>query len=432
MKASFSVIAILYLFSAHGSYALPALIPGPASGSQAGGVERPHYRRVKIFVPDREFLGRVWSAGLDFEGTTGKPGGWMEFIAGPEEIGALRERGIPFEIADEDPASSLAGQLAPAPMDALGFGTGSMGGYYTLAEVEAQLDSMKLAYPALITAKQAVGFSVAGRTIWGAKISDNPDIAEAAEPEVLYTALIHAREPAGMMTVIYYMWWLLEHYGSDPRATYLVDNRQIWFIPVINADGYVYNESTNPSGGGLWRKNRRNNGNGTFGIDLNRNFGPDEMWNAPNGGSSTSTGSDTYRGPNPFSEPETQTLDAFMRLHEIRTCLNYHTHGRLLIYPYGYLSAESGDSLIYREFAFDMARTNRHATGTDLQTVHYSTRGNSDDFMYGDTTKFRTYAMTPEVGSSFWPASGLILPLAVENLEANIHYSMVAGAMAVI
>ena len=121
-----------------------------------------------------------------------------------------------------------------------------------------------------------------------------------------------------------------------------------------------------------------------------------------------------------------------MRLHTIRTCLNYHTYSRLLIYPYGYLEAESEDSLIYREFAFDMTRTNRYATGTDQQTVNYSTRGNSDDYMYGDATKFRTFAMTPEVGTSFWPPSNQILPLAQENLPANIHYSYVAGAMPVL
>ena len=42
-----------------------------------------------------------------------------------------------------------------------------------------------------------------------------------------------------------------------------------------------------------------------------------------------------------------------------------------------------------------MVRTNRHTTGTDLQTVGYSTRGNSDDYMFGDLSKPQTWAMTP-------------------------------------
>ncbi|HLF15233.1 MAG TPA: M14 family zinc carboxypeptidase, partial [Bacteroidota bacterium] len=389
--------------------------------------EPPGHGLVRIFVDDAARLRTIWSAGLDFEGASGKPGGWMEFVATPAEMRELAGRGIDFAIVEPDLAAASARGLVPS--NALGFGTGSMGGYYTLDEIGMQLDSMKLLYPSLITDKQEIGYSVEGRPVWAAKISDNPDSDEPGEPEVLYTALTHAREPAGMMTVMYTMWWLLEQYASDPSAEYLVNNRQVWFIPVINVDGYAYNESTNPAGGGFWRKNRRDNGNGTWGIDLNRNYGPQFMWNAPNGGSSTNTGSDTYRGPIPFSEPETQTIDLFMRLHRIRTCLNYHTYSRLLIYPYGYLEAESEDSLIYREFAFDMVRSNRYATGTDQQTVNYSTRGNSDDYMYGDTTKFRTYAMTPEVGTSFWPPSGQILPLAMENLSANIHAAYVAGSM---
>ena len=220
---------------------------------------------IRIHVNDTSDLRNIWSAGLDFEGSAGKPGGWMEFVASSTDLRELTARGIAWVVAEPDLEAAAARGLSPVPMNALGFGTGSMGGYYTLAEVGEQLDSMKLLYPSLITAKQEIGYSGEGRPIWAAKISDNPDSDEPGEPGALYTALTHAREPAGMMTVVYYMWWLLEQYASDPSAAYLVNNRQAWFIPVINVDGYAYNESTNPSGGGFWRKNRRNNGDGTWG-----------------------------------------------------------------------------------------------------------------------------------------------------------------------
>ncbi len=310
-----------------------------------------------------------------------------------------------------------------------GFGYGSMGGYYTFNEVIAQLDSMKLRFPNLITAKQVIGTTAENRPIYAVKISDNPDITEN-EPQVLYTALHHAREPQGMMTVIYYMYYLLENYATNPSVQYLVNNREIFFIPVVNPDGYEYNRTTNPSGGGMWRKNRRN----SYGIDLNRNYGPFAYWNAPNGGSSTSTSSDTYRGTAPFSENETKAIQNFLLGKNIKTCLNYHTYSNLLIYPYGALSRETPDSLIFREFANDMVRYNGYSPGTDMQTVGYSTRGNSDDFMYdGDTTGTRgkIFAMTPEVGSSsdyFWPPQSRIFPLAIENLMPNIYYTWVAGA----
>jgi hypothetical protein len=91
-------------------------------------------------------------------------------------------------------------------------------------------------------------------------------------------------------------------------------------------------------------------------------------------GSSTDPNDDTYRGPAPFSEPENQAIDLFMRSHNVKTALNYHTSGNLLIFPWGYLSQENGDSLIYRDWAYDCTAINHYNMGTDLQTVQYSTR----------------------------------------------------------
>ena len=389
----------------------------------------PKFSQIQVFVPDREVLGRIWSSGVDFEGATGKPGGYMTFVASELELLELHSRGVAYEVLVEDLASSTEKRIVDEGGALAGFGYGSMGGFYTYSEVVEQLDSMYLQFPSLITQRDSIGNTHQLRALWAAKISDNPGTSEPEEPEVLYTALHHAREPQGMMTVMYYMWWLLENYGVDPEATYLVNNRQMWFIPVVNPDGYAYNEQTNPNGGGFWRKNRRNNGGGSYGVDPNRNYGPFFMWNAPNGGSSTDPNSDTYRGPAPFSEPENFAIDQFMRGHTIKTCFNYHTSGNLLIFPWGYLSQENGDSLIYRDWAYDLTRVNHYTMGTDLQTVQYSTRGNSDDYMFGDVTKPITFAMTPEVGTTgFWPSVPEIFPLAQENLPSNKLLSYYAGA----
>jgi len=385
------------------------------------------FQQIRIFVPDKATLDRVWSAGVDYEGVTGKVGASMEFVVGDHELSELQARGISYEVVIDDLAAYYESQLAKEPVNALGFGFGSMGGFYTFAEVIQQLDSMRLLYPSLITVRDSVGTSWENRALWAVKISDNPSVNEPDEPEVLYTALHHAREPQGMMTILYYMWWLLENYGTNTEATYLVNNRQMWFIPVQNPDGYVYNQTTNPNGGGLWRKNRRNN-SGSFGVDPNRNYGPMYMWNAPNGGSSTTPSSDTYRGPAPFSEPENQAIDNFMRSHNVKTCFNYHTYGNYLIYPWGYLSTENSDSVVYRWWTYEMTAANHYTNGTDQQTVSYSTRGNSDDYMFGDTTKPSTWTMTPEVGiTGFWPTTNLIFPLAIENLPQNKYLSYFAG-----
>ena len=103
----------------------------------------------------------------------------------------------------------------------------------------------------------------------------------------------------------------------------------------------------------------------------------------------------------------------------------------MLIYPYGALSQETPDSAIFREFARDMTAYNGYTYGTDMQTVGYSTRGNSDDYFYnGDTVlnHGKIFAMTPEVGSTgFWPSQPEIFPLAIENVLPNLYYAYVAG-----
>ncbi len=261
------------------------------------------------------------------------------------------------------------------------------------------------------------------------KISDNPDITEN-EPRAIYTALTHAREPAGMMTVIYYMYYLLENYNTNPSVKYLVDNREIWFIPCVNPDGYEFNRSTNPNGGGQWRKNRSLN-SGSYGVDLNRNFGPYNYWNSPNGGSSTSPSAIDYRGPAEFSERESQAYKNFVVGKNFKTALNYHTYSNLLIFPYGCWTYLTPDSAIFTEYSSDMVAMNGYSPGTAWQLL-YPVRGSSDDFLYdGDPeSNGKIFAMTPEVGNDaddFWPPQSRIFPLAIENLGPNLYYTWAAG-----
>ena len=178
-----------------------------------------------------------------------------------------------------------------------------MGGFLTLNEIMLELDSMTTLFPNLISPKFIIGNNqtIEGRDVYAIKISDNPNTDETAtEKEVLYTSLIHAREPASMQQLIWYMWYLLENYATNDEIKYLVNNLEMYFIPVVNPDGYEYNYTTNPNGGGMWRKNKRDNNNdGTFsesndGVDLNRNFG--YKWAYDNDGSSPDQAAQTYRG----------------------------------------------------------------------------------------------------------------------------------------
>lgn len=366
------------------------------------------------------------------------------------EVAILKQHQIPHTIEVADMATfyeqrnqndrlqkAMASGVCNAPtvQKPANFHLGSMGGYFTLAEMEQILDSMALLYPNLITIKQPVSStqSIEGRNIWYVKISDNPTVNES-EPQVLYTALHHAREACSLSQLIFYMWYLLENYGTNPDITATLNNTELYFVPCVNPDGYVYNQTTNPNGGGMWRKNRRPNGGGTYGVDLNRNYGG--HWGYDNIGSSPTSSSDTYRGTSAFSEPETQAIRNFCNGKNFVAALNAHTYSNLLVYPWGYIpSFYTPDSATFVNWGIHLTEDSRFLYGTGDQTVAYVTNGDSDDWMYGEqTTKPKILSMTPEAGSAndgFWPVASRIIDICKTTFNQNYYLAKLAGTYGV-
>lgn len=426
------------------------------------------YSKVKIHLDAQHSLESLTTLGITLDHTgdhghghqhTGKTHS-IEAELSDSEIAMLNNAGAKYEILIPDlttfyaaraakelqnntanflknPSESGLGCDEPLYATPQAFNLGSMGGFLTLAELLAELDQMTALYPNLITLKQSASSGIVtpeGRFVYYLKISDNPNIDEA-EPEVLYTALHHAREPMSMMQMVFYMWYLLENYGSDNAIKDLVDNTEMYFIPCINPDGYVYNQINAPNGGGLWRKNRRNNGDGTYGVDLNRNYAYN--WGLSTNGSSPLPSSGIYRGTAPFSEPETQIVRNFCEAHEFAIALNYHAYGSLLVYPWGYeLNAYTPDHDLYLATCERQSWYNRYLYGTANETVAYLVNGDSDDWMYGEqTTKNKILALTPEVGRSidgFYPLPSRIVPLCRENVWSNLQAAYTAGNYAIV
>ncbi|MBK8552541.1 MAG: T9SS type A sorting domain-containing protein [Ignavibacteria bacterium] len=308
---------------------------------------------------------------------------------------------------------------------------GTMGGYLKYSEVVAKLDSMRMEYPQLISQKFLIGNTYEGRTMWAVRVTKNPD-APTGRPEVFYNALIHAREPESMETQMYYFYWLFENYGIDPLATYILNNREIYWMPVFNPDGYVYNETTNPNGGGMWRCNRHGNLNCGW-VDLNRNFGIYQFWNSSNGGSSTdscSGGQSTYRGTSPFSEIETRNVMNFVNSRNFNSALNAHTYGNYLLKPWDYIDPQpTPDDYIFNQFISDMTASSNYTGGSTSQTLGYFVRGGSNDWFYNDSAHsgHNIIGLLPETGPSFWPAQNEIIPLAQNMLFSNQYMSLIAG-----
>jgi chitodextrinase len=338
------------------------------------------------------------------------------------------------------------------------FKLGSMGGCLTVSEALAELDLMRTLYPSLISVKTDASptnqTTVEGRTTYFVRISDNPDIDELSEPETLYTGMTHSREVSSLMNLVYYMWYILENYGSDPAITTLINNQELYFIPIVNSDGLAYNESILPNGGGLQRKNRNIYGGScattSEGVDLNRNFG--YYWG--NGGSSTNVCNETYRGPNLFSEPESQIVRDFFLEHDFKLVLNHHSFKNANLHGYAGVDPAVLDAAgvdrredEFAKYNYDMTYFNRYAYGPSTQ-ISALNSGNMNDWMMGPSFSGSTggpgsgkdaMAWTPEngggseagsTGSGFWPNPIFIDDIARRAMRSNFLAAYFSGQYA--
>ncbi|MFT4599896.1 MAG: carboxypeptidase T [Arenicella sp.] len=405
------------------------------------------WSRVKIFGTDSE-LQQLGTLGLPVDhGEYKKNTHFMTDISS-EDIALLDQHGFTYEIViqdvkqhykdqsyapvtkDDRAACPTAGGAAYNPTTPANWNQGTMGGYLKYQEFLDELDDMRTMYPTLITAKDTIDnyVTIDGNPVYYLRISDNADTDEA-EKEVLYTSIHHAREPNSLMQTIFYMWYILENYGTDPEVTFLVDNTEMYFVPMINPDGYRYNELTDPTGGGMHRKNRNLVSGGTSnpGVDLNRNY----AYHWDESGTSNNPNNDTWPGTADFTEVETQAIKWLCEDREFEFAFNAHSHGNLLLYPMGWSDvavaphedyfAAYGDHMVIHN-----GYTNMKSSGL------YPAAGDSDDWMYIDDllTKDTIFAMTPEVssygsGNEFWPPAS-----AIEGIcKANVHMNMTLSHM---
>ncbi|MFI5913270.1 M14 family zinc carboxypeptidase [Dactylosporangium sp. NPDC051541] len=300
--------------------------------------------------------------------------------------------------------------------------------YHNYAEMTAELNQAVADHPAILR-KSSLGLSYEGRDIPVIKISDNVATDEN-EPEVLYTAHQHAREHLTVEMALYLIKQLTDGYGTDARITGVVDSREIWIVPDMNPDGGEYDIATGAYRS--WRKNRQpNTGSSNVGTDLNRNWGFN--WGCC-GGSSGTTSSETYRGPSAFSAPETQRVRDFVLgrrvggVQQIKTHIDFHTYGKLVLWPFGYTTANTAPGLdadqeaTFRTLGVQLAGTNGYTPeqASDL----YITDGSIDDWLWASQGVWSyTFEMYPagSSGGGFYPPDEVIAAQTSLNREASLQ-----------
>lgn len=301
--------------------------------------------------------------------------------------------------------------------------------YHTPAALASDLSNLATTHPTL-SQMFTIGTSIEGRAIQGIKISTNPGVDDSAKGDVVFVGVHHAREWLAAEMPLRLAEYLLTNYPTDPGLQACMNNLQIWIIPVLNPDGYAY--TADPGGYRYWRKNRRNNGDGTFGIDLNRNYGFE--WGLDSG-SSPNTNDDTYRGTAPFSEPETTAFRDFIAArHNPRAMLTYHTFSELFLRPWAYTTSDPpGEPTLAYVAQDSIAKIAAVHGETYGENIWYTSSGEATDYFW---SQYRMGAFTPEMRpasgglAGFSPPASQIIPNNEENLPAALALIHDAGCRA--
>lgn len=306
--------------------------------------------------------------------------------------------------------------------------------FRTPAQIESSFASLAAANPGLTT-WTTIGTSIEGRPIKALKISSTPGVDDPTKGDVVFVGLHHAREWITPEMALFLADELIALRATDTELQNDLNRLQIWIVPVVNPDGYQYTTTTDR----YWRKNRRLNGDGTRGVDINRNYG--FQWGLLSGASSTPS-SDIYHGSGAFSEPETAVIRDFLNSRaNLRLFLSYHSYSELYLVPWAYTTVPApGDPTLQAANSRNISRVaavHGHTYGSSL----YLASGEATDWVWD---RFRTHAATPEarpaVGAPGCPSPGAlvcfapspseILPSSEENFAAAralIHDAALPG-----
>lgn len=337
--------------------------------------------------------------------------------------------------------------------------------YHTYESTVAELSLLVRDHPD-IAAMKSIGTTYERRTIWAVKLSKDPGIEDPEKPEILLMGATHAREWISLEVPLYFVEWVTSNYGKKGEngtiATWLLRNREIWVVPIVNPDGFAYSRAhDNPNDNGGWRKNRRPNFEGplgtvsSIGVDDNRNFG--YMWGEfPRlGTTSHNPNSDTFEGPfdlsdndgdglidedpmdsldndrdgkidedkkGGFSEEETLAIKRLAEGHRFAVSISFHSYSNLVLYPWGYTGDPTPDDALLREIATNMSKYNNYTV--EQAYGLYKTSGDSDDYLYG---ALHVLAFTIEIGTEgFHPPAKDIMKYASENLGAQVYAAEIA------
>ncbi|XP_022823021.1 carboxypeptidase B-like isoform X1 [Spodoptera litura] len=297
----------------------------------------------------------------------------------------FRGRDIPFDVIVSDASgcggtrrtrSPLATRLR-CPITLFADRSLDWRDFYPLHVVYAFLNDLEKAFPSTCTVS-VIGRSVEGRDIKMLKISNS----DANNTGIWLDGATHAREWISTAVVTYIADYLARNFDT---LSVNYTSKDWYFVPVVNPDGYQHSHTVDR----MWRKNRATFGNVISGVDLNRNFG--YFWGR--GGIEHSSGDPNhlnYRGPEPFSEPETTAIKDIILYSgtPFKIFLSFHACSEAISFPWCHTADPCPDYVNLLEGGTAMAKAIFETTGRmykvgNFKDIMYYASGTSIDWSYG-------------------------------------------------
>lgn len=371
------------------------------------------HQLIEVAIPSPAELHLLVNLGLDIWEV--KDGKATVYLWSAEELTQLDTSGISYRVLHPDRKSVYQSLDLPLALPA------DAGLFHTYDELLTVLENLETTYPD-IAASVTIGTTYEGRNIAGLKISDNVTHNDTGEPIIVILGCQHAREWISVEVSTGLAKYLVEQYATDTTVQQIVDSSEIYIFPMINPDGHSYCVTTNR----LWRKNRKPNDDGiTVGVDINRNFS--YKWET--GGSSTSPGSSTYRGPYPFSEQETLTLKNFVDTHpRIVGVINYHSYGQAILYSWAYTYTDAPNRVFLDglaapiEAAIEAVNGSGYVRGQWADILSYTGGGTTADWYNAEIgVPCFTIELPPNTNPpGFVPPESAIEPAVEENIPGAL------------
>ncbi len=303
--------------------------------------------------------------------------------------------------------------------------------YPSVSELNDWYDDLVDEYPDLVS-KINIGQSWEGRDLWVLEVTSDEDTQVDHKPGFLVDGSMHAREWSSTQASAYFMWRILDEYDSNETIHWMLNNRRIYVMPMVNPDGYIYDGDGQYGNEQGWRKNRNDSiPDNEVGVDLNRNW--DIHWED---GNDDPRGSD-YRGEAPFSEYETKSLRDFILDNDIDTYQNIHSHFGTMLIPWCNSTDPSPHDDWYRGMAEHMtSKTSilgdegqHYSYGQAEEIIGYSAPGGAADWVYDETGAFSMVfeIATPDDGmDGFYPDPDYIMTINEDIDDALIYQGRIA------